>query len=233
MRLLFYITLLLSTHTLYGQDSLRNIDVGMIPQKKVRLFIHNHILAHHAKFSDLRVQSNHLIDSASYCRVEQRFFLKEKISKVWNAYRSFHPAEIWNGKLITYGVSYSSNAKTISYRNSQNNSIDTGEIILLNLRLLKGTVNLAVGIEITSIDSINKCLEFCYINGDISQGLQRIQLVTTAEGYTQVIHTTLFKSKSAFRDRFIYPFFHRKTVSEFHRNIRELVYSRQISASAT
>jgi hypothetical protein len=225
--------LFLFAHTASGQDSLRNIDVKQIPQKKIRLFIHKHILAHHAKFSDLHMEYSHLSDSGTYFREEQRFILKEKIANVWKAYRSFHPAEIWNGKLITYGVSYSSDTKKICYRNSQNNGIDTGEIILLNLRLLKGTINLAVGIEITSIDSLKQCLEFCYINGDISRGIQRIQLVTTSEGYTQVIHTTLFKSKSAFRDRYIYPFFHRKTVNEFHKNMRELVYSRQLSASAT
>ena len=233
MRLLAYFILFLFARTASGQDSLRNIDVKQIPQKKIRLFIHKHILANHARFSDLHMEYNHLSDSGTYSRVEQRFILKEKIASVWNAYSSFHPAEIWNGKLITYGVSFSANAKNICYRGSQNSRIDTGEIILLNLSLLKGTVNLAVGIEITSIDSLKQCLEFCYINGDISKGIQRIQLVTTAEGYTQVIHTSLFKSKSAFRDRYIYPFFHRRTVNEFHKNMRELVYSRQISASAT
>ncbi len=233
MRLLTYLVLFLFARTVSGQDSLRNIDVKLIPQKKIRLFIHKHILAHHSKFSDLHMEYSHLSDSGTYCREEQRFILKEKIANVWKAYRSFRPAEVWNGKLITYGVSYSSDTKKISYCNSQNSGIDTGEIILLNLRLLKGTINLAVGIEITSIDSLKQYLEFCYINGDISRGIQRIQLVSTPEGYTQIIHTTLFKSKSAFRDRYIYPFFHRKTVNEFHKNMRELVYSRQLSTSAT
>jgi hypothetical protein len=217
----------------YGQDSLRNIDVKQIPQKKIRLFIHKHILAHHAKFSDLHSEYSGNSDSAKYIKEEQRFILKEKITKVWSAYRSFQPAEIWKGKLITFGVSFSRNAKTIAYRTTLKSSIDTGEIILLNLSLLKGTVNIAVGLEITSIDSIKQCIEFSYINGDISQGIQRIQLVTTPDGYTQVIHTTLFKSSHAFRDRYIYPFFHRKTVNEFHKNMRELVYSRQTSIIST
>jgi hypothetical protein len=217
----------------YGQDSLPNIDIKQIPQKKIRLFIHKHILAHNSKFSDLHTQYSKDCDSSKYIKEEQRFILKEKIAKVWSAYRSFNPAEIWKGKMITFGVSFSRNTKAVAYRTTKNSGIDTGEIILLNLSLLKGTINLAVGLEVTSIDSINQFIEFCYINGDISRGIQRIQLITTADGYTQVVHTTLFKSASAFRDRYIYPFFHRKTVNEFHRNMRELVYSRQSSITAT
>jgi hypothetical protein len=233
MRLFFYFSFFICIQASYGQDSLRNIDEKQISQKKVRLFIHNHILANHTKFSDLHSEYAKNSDSVMYCRQEQRFILKEKIACVWNAYRSFHPSEIWNGKMVTFGVSFTKNPGRISYRNTKNSRIDTGEIILLNLRLLKGTINLAVGIEITSIDSIKQCLEFCYINGDISQGIQRIQLITTPEGYTQIIHTSFFKSKSSFRDHYIYPFFHRKTVTEFHRNMRELVYSRQLLASST
>jgi hypothetical protein len=233
MRLVLILAFFIFKQASYGQDSLRNIDEKQIPQKKIRIFIHKHILAHHAKFSDLHMEYGKIPDSTIYCRQEQRFILKEKISKVWNAYKTFQPAEIWNGKLITFGVSFSKNSNRISYRTTQNSHIDTGEIIFLNLRLLRGTLNLAVGIEITSIDSIKKCLEFCYINGNITQGIQRIQLVTTDEGYTQIIHTSFFKSKSSFRDHYIYPFFHRKTVSEFHKNMRALVYSRQLSSSST
>lgn len=233
MRLFLFSLLLFFKQTGYSQDSLRNIDIKQIPQRKIRLFIHNHILAHDTKFSDLHSEYSKDADSTNYTREEQRFILKEKIAKVWSAYRSFHPSEIWNGKMITFGVSFSRNAKTVAYRTNKSSSIDTGEIILLNLRLLKGTINLAVGIEITSIDSIKKCIEFCYINGDVSQGIQRIQLVTTKEGYTQIIHTTLFKSRSAFRDRYIYPFFHRRTVKEFHKNIREWIYARQFLPSST
>jgi len=233
MRLFLFSLLLFFKQTGYSQDSLRNIDTKQIPQRKIRLFIHNHILAHHAKFSDLHSEYSKDSDSSNYIKEEQHYILKEKIAKVWSAYRSFHPSEIWSGKMITFGVSFSRNAKTVAYRTNKNSCIDTGEIILLNLRLLKGTINLAVGIEITSIDSIKKCIEFCYINGDISKGIQRIQLVTTAEGYTQIIHTTLFKSRSAFRDKYLYPFFHRRTVNEFHKNMREWVYSRQSSVSSS
>ena len=53
-----------------------------------------------------------------------------------------------------------------------------------------------------------------------ARGLQKIQLVETPEGYTRIIHITYFRSNSRFRDKALYPHFHKKAITEFHNNIK-------------
>ena len=82
-----------------------------------------------------------------------------------------------------------------------------------------GIYNLAVALEITKIDEQNKTIVFSYVNGGKSKGEQILHFITTADGYTEIIHETLFRSDSKFRDKVLYPFFHNKAINEFHRNM--------------
>jgi hypothetical protein len=79
--------------------------------------------------------------------------------------------------------------------------------------------NLAVAFEIIAIDVLNREIIFSYVEGGKSQGEQSIQFIDTKDGYTEIIHSTLFKSDSKFRDKFLYPKFHIKAINEFHKNI--------------
>jgi hypothetical protein len=107
------------------------------------------------------------------------------------------------------------------YRNDKRKftGIDTGQVFLVNLKLLKGVCNLAVGLEIISVDSVNRCIKFSYVKGNKSEGEQVIQFVSTEKGFTRIIHHTDFKSNSKFRDKYLYPYFHRLAINEFHRNV--------------
>jgi hypothetical protein len=39
----------------------------------------------------------------------------------------------------------------------------------------------------------------------------------------EIIHVSYYKSDSHFRDKWIYPFFHRIIIKDFHRNMRRLL----------
>ena len=59
-----------------------------------------------------------------------------------------------------------------------------------------------------------------YGMNNTSHGKQTIQFI--ADGDKTIIkHTAYFKSKSTFRDKYLYPKFHVKFIDEFHANIQK------------
>ena len=85
---------------------------------------------------------------------------------------------------------------------------------------MKGLYNLAVGLEIIDIDTTNKSITYSYIQGGKSRGKQTIFFFPAKNGFTEIIHQTAFKSDSYIRDRYLYPYFHRIAINEFHRNMK-------------
>ena len=88
---------------------------------------------------------------------------------------------------------------------------------------MRGLYNLAVGLEIIDIDPVNRSITFSYLKGGKSRGEQTIYFITSRKGFTEIIHQTAFKSNSYLRDRYLYPYFHRKAINEFHRNMRNAI----------
>jgi hypothetical protein len=97
--------------------------------------------------------------------------------------------------------------------------LDTGQVFFVNLKLLRGIYNLAVGLEIITIDSQNKTIQFSYVKGGKSEGVQTIRFFETEEGSTKILHISEFRSNSHFRDKRLYPRFHKKFIYEFHENM--------------
>jgi hypothetical protein len=100
---------------------------------------------------------------------------------------------------------------------------DTGQVYYLNLRLLSGVRNIAVAFEIITIDTLEMVMEFSYVEGNQSLGVQQIKFIAVDDNSTKIFHTSYFKSDSNFRDKWLYPFFHKKITKGFHKNIRRLL----------
>ena len=62
------------------------------------------------------------------------------------------------------------------------------------------------------------------MQGGKSQGKQTIFFFPTKNGFTEIIHQTAFKSDSFIRDRYLYPYFHRIAINEFHRNMKKSLH---------
>lgn len=98
--------------------------------------------------------------------------------------------------------------------------IEAGQIIFLNLNLLGSFVQLAVGHEITAVNENDRTIKICYLQNGASTGTQLIQLKRSNENQTEVVHETWYRSGSAFRDKVLYPRFHEKGLTEFHKNVK-------------
>ena len=147
--------------------------------------------------------------------------LKEKPETVWKAYKSLNPKQLGLGHFINFGISYSRKNKKLIYPDDEGGKIEEGQTTVPALRYLGGVVKLAVAQEITEINESDKYIIFCYMENGKTRGSQKIMLRETAEGFTQIVHETFYKSKSRFRDRRLYPGLHEKTVAEIHENVRQ------------
>jgi len=198
-----------------------NIDFKKIKQKKVQKFLINNGLDNLTGFSTMRAACYNAAAEATYHRHFYSFLIRKDIDTVWNTYRTIHPREAWNGEMVSFGVQVSKKNRSVNYLNDPYLGMEQGQILILNLRLLGGLLNIAVAHEVAEVNDQDHVIKLCYMEGGASEGSQWISLDTTSEGFTQVSHLTLYKSKSKFRDTKLYPRLHTKAITEFHVNVKK------------
>lgn len=163
-------------------------------------------------------------DSLDYSSHTKSFLIEANIDKVWKAYKTVNPTVVGERKdIVGFGLLYGRSNGKIYYKGDDYEGMEEGQTVFWNLRIWGGLVHLSVGQTIHNINDEQKSFEICYLAPGISHGSQLIQLSSTSEGYTKVIHSTHFKSSSKFRDRRIYPGLHEKAIIEFHEGISEAV----------
>jgi hypothetical protein len=205
-----------------SQNAAGRIDMNRIPQRKIRTLVNTEFINNNIQyFQEIQSTYHKGQDLKGYHMLESVYYLKELPEKVWKTYQNTSPAESWNGSMISFGLLLSKSKNTVMYNNDKYYSgIDTGQVFYVNLRIMKGLYNLAVGLEIVNIDSTRKSITFSYVKGGKSKGEQTIFFRPTKKGYTEIIHETAFKSGSFIRDRYLYPYFHKIAINEFHRNMK-------------
>jgi hypothetical protein len=228
MKLVFVLVLSLLSRWCFSQDPL-NIDLNRIPQEKIRNLIEDQCkVLHVSSIREIEPTCRKKQSLTGYRLLESVYTVKQDPETVWKIYRATSPAESWNGRMVSFGLLVSKWKEGILYSNdSYFSGIDTGQVFYVNLKIMKGLYNLAVGLEIIEVDSANKAIKFSYLNGGKSRGEQMIYFVPTKKGHTRIIHRTAFQSNSYLRDRFLYPYFHQIAINEFHRNMKNfLVHDR-------
>jgi hypothetical protein len=202
---------------------LDDIQLEKIQQKKVREYITCQIDENKHLFSEIHPSWNKNYDLSDYSMNEKAYFLKDNLQNVWNGYLSADPTKSWNGRKVSFGLLLKKLPDKIFYNNDQINGVDTGQVYFVNLKLMMGMCNLPVAFEIVTIDEENKIIEFSYIEGNKTSGVQRLQFLDLGNDKTEILHISYFKSDSHFRDKWLYPFFHKKIINEFHHNMRKLL----------
>ncbi len=206
---------------LFAQGTLVEIDLYQIPQRKIRKYITNRIKNHVIFFSDLHASwyKNH--DPGAYNRHEKTYLVKKKPDIVWSNYLTANPNKSWNGKKVSFGLLLSKYDDKIIYPEDNYDGLDTGQVFFVNVGVLKGINNMAVAFEVIDIDFCNKTIEFSYMEGGKSQGMQRLHFVPTPKGHTRIVHESFYQCRSKLRARVFYPYFHEKIIDDFHQNMRE------------
>ncbi len=207
----------------FGQPLLDDINLEQIEQKKIRKYIEGQIEEGKHQFCEIHPSWNSGKDLSSYCKNEKIYFLKGNLQDIWKGYVSADPSKSWNGRKISFGLLLQKFPGHIFYNHDPIMGVDLGQVYYLNLNLLLGIFNIPVAFEMITVDAEQKIIEFSYIEGNKSNGVQQVKFLDIGDDRTEIIHVSYFKSDSRFRDKWIYPFFHNLIINDFHRNMRELL----------
>jgi len=207
----------------FAQLPINSTDLNRISQKKVRSLLKKQQLDGIEFFSDLKPSCYSEQDSFTFSFHRSSQTIREKIQNVWYKLKSIKPRDEYRGRMVTFGLLYSSKTDRVLYNDDDYQGIEEGEIIYLNLKLLGGIKNIAVALEVTKIDDENKTIQLCYLNNGMTEGTQQIKLAENTEGNTVICQETRYRNLSKFREKWIYPLFHQKAVNELHKNLRMLI----------
>lgn len=196
-----------------------DVDVERIAPKKLRKSIIESQLFMVDNIIDLSPTCPQIEDSTHYYHNYTVYF-DAPIDSVWKVYNTLNPAEAWNSKIISFGFAYFRESGDFLYEGESFDQLTEGQIQFLNLRYLWGIFKLNNALELIEINEDSKMLRFCYVKYGKSEGTQIITLVEEGE-QTKVIHDTYYKSDSKFRDKRLYPYFHKITVKDLHENVEK------------
>jgi hypothetical protein len=222
-RVIFLILLFSIAFKANSQTHLKDVDLTKINQKKLWEYIQLQQEDDIESFSDIKPSMDKNTDIHGFRVRENVYIIKRNINQVWKYYISTNPSKSWNGKKVSFGFLFSRAENRIVYNGDFVSKIDTGQIVYLNLKLLKGAKNLATAFEFITVNNVNRIIEFSYLKGNSSEGKQRVQFFETPKGYTRIVHTSYYKCNDVFKNYLFYAYFHSKITNEFHRNMKKLV----------
>lgn len=150
--------------------------------------------------------------------------IKAPVQAVWESYTQSKPSAVWTGPLVNFVLSIDKDTQTIHYRDDADVPIFKEGMMILNYLNFLGH-HIIVGHQVTLIDNDNKHIELAYLEGNASSGKQVLEFKQEGK-YTIIKHRSIYKSSSAFRDRILYPIFHRLTANEYHRHVRQISVNR-------
>lgn len=206
----------------FGQRSISEVENQKINWQPVEEYLLDQQNKNILHFKDFKASWYVSADSAEFYTYQKVYFIKESIEKVWAVYASTSPNISWKTHRCDLGLLYDRDQDSILYADDTIPALSQGNVLFVNLKLLKGLYQMATAFEITKVSSEQRFIEMSYIETGAARGKQLIKLEPTDNGYTKVTHITKIKSDSKFRDRVAYPFFHNKIIREFHKKMRRM-----------
>lgn len=203
-----------------------SVNFTRIQHKKVRKLISQQKNFGAKTFDDIQPVCFNLSDSAAYNTFQKSQVINQEINTVWDNLVHQSPSDEFDGRIVSFGLLYSKKSNNLHYQNEALDGIEVGQIIFFNLRMLSGIKNIAVAMEVTRMDNVQKVLEYCYVDHGSTRGTQQFILKPLAGCKTEITQITRYKCKSRLRDRRLYSFFHERIVREFLRSIKNRSESR-------
>lgn len=219
--------------SLNAQTSLDDVKYDEIPYRPVRKYIQKQQQASIFQFRDVKASCTSVNDFSEFSCYTKTYVIKERLSRVWETYQNTSPNESWKTRKSSVGLIYLRHSDEVCYQNDTCDGINLGQVIFVNLKLVKGLYRMATAFEVTRISEEEHVLEVSYIESGINHGKQTISMTETEDGYTQITHTSVIQSESHFRDKVLYPYFHYKLINVFHRQMKRRVYRNTAIAENT
>jgi hypothetical protein len=218
----------------YSQLTYDDVEMERIPFKKIIRYIQEQQneggVLH---FADLKPTCQDSVDVRSFFNYEKRYTVKLPLNLVWKVYRNANPTSAWTTKKSSCAMVYERNSDKLYYQADSCSGTTLGQIMYMDLKLLKGLYHLATAFEITRIEDRERTIEVSYSEAGVNEGKQVIRMEETEDGYTRIIHTSMIRSGHFIRDRFLYPYFHNRLINAFHRQMKRSVLERMEAYNET
>ncbi|KJF45192.1 hypothetical protein [Draconibacterium sediminis] len=206
----------------FGQMYLADVEFDKVGCEQVEHFVKSQIKNNTETFSDVKASLQPTASTEGFRFHEREYVIKDSLAKVWSFYVHTNPSIAWNASRFSFAMLFSKSNNEMIYPNGHVDGIDPGQVIYLNLNVLK-VKKLATAFEITTVDDKKKVIEFSYVEDNITHGKQQLTFTKMRKGYTKITHRTYFKSESVLRDHFLYPYFHTRLTNTYHRNMKHLL----------
>lgn len=217
------IIFILITYASQAQTRLSDTDTSRIKQKSIRNFLKSQMDSGVVNFEDFKPSVDAQIDSSRFDSNIHLFRLQQTPEAGWNAYRTAHPAKVWQGKTVSCGLIYSPVSKRVIFPDDKYPGLETGQIFFIEMRVLCGLVKFPVCFMVTQIDENHHAITFSYVSSGSSKGAQTIRLTDDGKGGTKIIHSSIHQTENILRDKTLYPIYHRKAIKEVHENIKNIL----------
>ncbi len=204
-----------------AQMCLSDVEIDKLNKLSISAYIQAQIDKDIKTFTEIKPSLQTNSNTVGFQYHERKYIVKDSLHKVWSHYVNTNPAKAWNTSKLNFGFMYCKNADQMVYPNGHVDKVEEGQVIYLNLLLLK-IKNLATAFEIITLNELQKVMAFSYVDDNITRGKQQLNFEQTADGHTKIIHRSYFKSKSKIRDRYFYPFFHTRLTNSYHKNMKKL-----------
>lgn len=219
------ISIVLFTFNCKAQTYLADIEFERIDEVAVEDYLHRQIDNHVTTFSDVKPSLESTSSTIGFKFHEREYIVKDSLAKVWWHYVHTNPGDAWNVGKMNFGMLFSKQQNELVYSNEKVAKIEAGQVVYLNLNLLK-IKSIATAFEIIKVD--DNIIEFSYVEDNLTHGKQQLNFVKTNKGYTKIIHRSYFKSESVLRDHFLYPYFHTRLTNAYHRNMKRMYKSKNL-----
>ncbi|MDP3180228.1 MAG: hypothetical protein Q8M67_00240, partial [Bacteroidota bacterium] len=216
---------ILITGASQAQTRLIDLDTNRINQKSIRNFLKDQTRKEIIHFEDFQPSVTTQTDNSQFDSNSHHFSLQQTPAVAWNAYMTSHPANVWQGKVVSCGFIYSPVSKLAIFPDEHYPGLETGQIFFIEMRIIYGLVKFPVCFMVTKIDQNKQAITFSYVSSGSSKGAQTIRLIDNGKGGTEILHSSIHQTENALRDKTLYPIYHKKAIREVHRNKKKLLES--------
>jgi hypothetical protein len=161
----------------------------------------------------------------SHFKTDNLFFtVNRSVEAVWGRYMTINPLKIWSNPRSRIVAVYVPSMDRTLYRDdlaTEWPGFEEGMKIFVDMSSLPVAVTnrpaMMVGLKITKIDAASRTVEFRYLEGTPSYGMQVIRFRAGRDNpnVTEITHDTWFRAYGALIER-MYPFYHRKMIRGMH-----------------
>lgn len=202
------------------QHRMAEIQLDRIEQNDVKKLLRLQMANGVSNFNDLRATYSQGDDLSEHKIHVKTFFINASLDRVWQHYNTANPAAVWNGEMLSFGLMVSGSAGEIVYPGDPYMGAQSGQVFYVSLKIFGGLLRLAIAHKIIDVDEGEKSFTLSYVEGGETVGMQKILLTEAQNDNTKITHTTYYKGRSPFREKWLYPWFHDKAISEYHANMR-------------